>query len=179
MNDNPLVSIIVPVYNVEKYMDKCLESVVGQTYKNLEIILVDDGSKDKSGELCDAWEKRDKRIKVIHKQNGGLSSARNAALDICNGEYLYFLDSDDYIDGKAIEIMMHDAVTTGAQIVEAAFMHVYKDKETCRSSEKEEVLVMNTAEAIRYDLSATGGGGYCIFMLEAVPEGHLCQLSVC
>lgn len=93
-----LISIIVPVYNVESYLAQCIESLINQTYKNLEIILIDDGSTDKSGEICDLYKDKDNRIKVIHKQNGGLSSARNTGLDIARGDYIGFVDSDDFID---------------------------------------------------------------------------------
>ena len=96
--NTPLISIIVPVYNVEKYLDACVESLVKQTHRNLEIILVNDGSRDRSAQLCDDWAKRDVRIKVIHKPNGGASSARNAGLETARGEYIGFIDSDDYID---------------------------------------------------------------------------------
>ena len=82
------VSVIIPVYNVEKYLKECIQSVLRQTYKNLEIILVDDGSKDNSGKICDEYAKKDERIKVIHKKNGGLSDARNVGIDICTGEYI-------------------------------------------------------------------------------------------
>jgi glycosyltransferase involved in cell wall biosynthesis len=92
-----LISVIVPVYKVEKYLDRCVSSIVNQTYKNLEIILVDDGSPDNCPQKCDEWAEKDSRIKVIHKENGGLSSARNAALDIARGDYIGFVDSDDYI----------------------------------------------------------------------------------
>lgn len=92
-----LISVIVPVYNVEKYLHKCINSILNQTYKNLEIILIDDGSTDNSGKICDEYALKDNRIKVIHKENGGLSSARNAGLDICSGDYIGFVDSDDYI----------------------------------------------------------------------------------
>ena len=94
---NPLISIIVPVYKVEKYLDKCVDSIVHQTYTNLEIILVDDGSPDNCPAMCDKWAEKDSRIRVIHKKNGGLSSARNAGLDIASGEFFGFVDSDDYI----------------------------------------------------------------------------------
>lgn len=97
------VSVIIPVYKVEKYLKRCLESVVNQTYKNIEIILVNDGSPDKCGEICDAYARIDSRIKVIHKENGGLSSARNAALDIVSGEYIMFVDSDDWISEDSLE----------------------------------------------------------------------------
>lgn len=91
-------SIVVPVYNVERYLKYCLDSIINQTYKNLEIILVDDGSTDKSGEVCDVFQEKDSRIKVIHKKNGGLSSARNIGIDNATGDYLTFIDSDDYWD---------------------------------------------------------------------------------
>ena len=92
------VSIIVPVYNVEKYLPKCIESILNQTYTNLEVILIDDGSTDSSGKICDEYARRDGRIKVIHKENGGNSSARNAGLDCCTGDFLAFVDSDDIIE---------------------------------------------------------------------------------
>ena len=93
MSSRPKISVIVPVYNVEKYLDNCIKSIVRQTYDNLEILLVDDGSKDNSSALCDEWAIRDNRIKVIHKQNGGASSARNAGLDAATGEYIGFVDA--------------------------------------------------------------------------------------
>ena len=101
-----LVSVIVPVYKVEEYMDKCLESIVNQTYKNLEIILVDDGSPDACPEKCDEWAKRDNRIRVIHKKNTGIAFTRNFALDIAMGDYITFVDSDDYIPLHAMELMV-------------------------------------------------------------------------
>lgn len=157
MSINKLVSIIIPVYNVEKYLDKSVKSAIEQTYKKLEIILVDDGSKDSSGEMCDRWKARDSRILVIHKKNGGLSSARNAALDMCNGEYVYFLDGDDYIEKNTIEILMNDICETRAQIAQAPFIHIYENNTYVRDGLKERT-VMNTAEAIQYNLSAFGGG---------------------
>lgn len=99
---NPLVSIIVPCYNVEKYLDKCVESITYQTYTNLEIFLVDDGSKDLTPKICDKWAANDPRIKVIHKQNGGLSDARNVAIEKVKGRYIVFVDSDDYIANNHI-----------------------------------------------------------------------------
>lgn len=100
---DPLISVIVPVYNVGNYLARCIESIIGQTYKKLEIILVDDGSTDNSSEICDRYKKSDERIKVIHKCNGGLSSARNAGIEIAAGEYLAFVDSDDWILSHHIE----------------------------------------------------------------------------
>lgn len=102
---NPLISVIIPVYKVEKYLDSCVESVVGQTYQNLEIILVDDGSPDHCPEMCDAWEEKDKRIKVIHKQNGGVGSARNEGIKLASGDWVWFVDSDDTIEENAITLL--------------------------------------------------------------------------
>lgn len=100
------LSVIVPIYNVEEYLDECIKSIVKQTYKNLEIILVDDGSPDHCPELCDIWTEKDSRIKVIHKENGGVSSARNAGLDAAAGDFIAFVDSDDYLDSDMYEIML-------------------------------------------------------------------------
>lgn len=101
-----LVSIITPVYKVEEYLDRCMESVVNQTYANLEIILVDDGSPDRCPQMCDDWAKKDKRIKVIHQENKGLSGARNTGIRESKGDWLYFLDSDDYITPECIQLMV-------------------------------------------------------------------------
>ena len=103
MDLKDLISVIVPIYGVEEYLNKCIDSIINQTYKNLEIILVDDGSPDKCPDICDAFEKKDERIKVIHKKNGGLSDARNAGLDIAHGDYLVFVDSDDWVETNFIE----------------------------------------------------------------------------
>ena len=103
--DNKLISIIIPVYNCEKYLGRCIESILNQTYKNIEVILVDDGSPDNCGLMCDEYKKQDHRVKVIHKENGGLSSARNAGLDVASGEYIAFVDSDDYIATTMLEKM--------------------------------------------------------------------------
>lgn len=102
---NDLISIIVPVYNVEKYIDRCVKSIIKQKYENIEIILVNDGSTDNSGYLCDKWKDIDKRIQVIHKKNGGLSDARNAGLNICSGKFVGFVDSDDWIDSNMYQEM--------------------------------------------------------------------------
>ena len=98
-----LISVILPVYNVQQYLEKCIESVVNQTYKNLEIILIDDGSTDMSGKICDEFAEKDGRIKVIHSKNGGVSAARNIGLDIATGEYIGFVDSDDWIESQMYE----------------------------------------------------------------------------
>lgn len=104
--NNSLVSIIIPVYNVETYLRECVESVISQTYTNIEIWLIDDGSKDLSGIICDQYTEKDERVKVVHKENGGLSSARNIGLDYANGEYILFLDSDDIIPNDAVKVLL-------------------------------------------------------------------------
>ncbi|MEE1047672.1 MAG: glycosyltransferase family 2 protein [Clostridia bacterium] len=114
--DKPLISVIVPIYKVEQYLKRCLDSIINQTYKNLEIILVDDGSPDRCGEMCDEFSKADSRIRVVHKINGGLSSARNAGLDIMTGEYVGFVDSDDWIESEMFEKLYELLVSNGAQI---------------------------------------------------------------
>lgn len=119
-----LISVIVPIYKVEKYITKCIDSIVNQTYKNIEIILVDDGSPDNCGHICDEYAKKDSRIMVIHKQNGGLSSARNAGLDVAKGQYICFIDSDDYMDEKYIEIMAKNIEQV--DIVACDFKYVYE-----------------------------------------------------
>jgi len=112
-----MVSVIIPVHNVEQYLCKCIDSVIAQTYRELEIILVDDGSSDRSGIICDEYAETDCRITVIHKSSGGVSDARNAGLDIALGEYIYFLDSDDYIRKDAIERLVSFAGRHGSDIV--------------------------------------------------------------
>ena len=113
-----IVSIIVPIYKVEPYLNKCVQSIVDQTYRDLEIILVDDGSPDICPAICDAWAAKDSRIRVIHKENGGLSDARNAGLAIATGKYISFIDSDDYIEPTFIADL-HDALSrSGADIAE-------------------------------------------------------------
>ena len=112
----PLISIIVPIYNVEAYLKRCVVSIQNQTYPNIEIILVDDGSPDKSGKLCDELAAKDERIKVIHKPNGGLSDARNAGIDLAQGEFLSFIDSDDYIHPQMMELLYQNLVEAKADL---------------------------------------------------------------
>lgn len=118
------ISIIVPVYKVEKYLDRCVESIVNQTYKDLEIILVDDGSPDDCPKMCDEWAEKDERIKVVHKVNGGLTSARNAGLDVATGEYIQFVDSDDYLEKKASEILITNLQKNNADLSVGNFTYV-------------------------------------------------------
>lgn len=119
-----LISIIVPIYKVEPYLNKCVQSIVDQTYENLEIILVDDGSPDNCPAICDAWAAKDSRVKVIHKENGGLSDARNAGLAIAKGDYVAFVDSDDYIEPAFIADLHAALSRTGADIAECGVSYV-------------------------------------------------------
>ena len=105
-----LISVIIPVYNIEQYLPRCLDSVIAQTYNNLEIILVDDGSTDSSGEICDKYSLLDNRIKVIHKSNGGVSSARNEGLEVAKGDYIGFVDGDDIIEKDMYQILLDNAI---------------------------------------------------------------------
>lgn len=123
MNEK-LLSIIVPIYNVEPYLDRCIESIVNQTYKNLEIIMVDDGSSDNCPQMCDEWAKIDSRIQVIHKSNSGLSDARNAGIDISVGSYLLFVDSDDYLELDACEKLLNVMNNTKVDFVVGAIREI-------------------------------------------------------
>lgn len=117
MENTPLLSVIVPVYNVEAYLSRCVDSILSQTYRNLEVILVDDGTKDSSDLICDAYAEKDSRVRVIHKENGGLSSARNAGLDVCRGDYIAFVDSDDWIEPDAYENLLKTAQELDVKLV--------------------------------------------------------------
>lgn len=133
------ISIIVPVYNVEKYLEQCLNSIINQTYKNLEIILVDDGSTDNSSDLCDLYAKNDKRIKIIHKINGGLSDARNVGLNVATGDFIGFVDSDDWIELDMYEIMLNAMLKSGSDIVSCGHFVEYKNKNYKVSNENKEI----------------------------------------
>ena len=125
-----LVSVIVPIYKVEDYLDECVKSIVGQTYKNIEIILVDDGSPDHCPQKCDEWVKKDLRIRVVHKQNGGLSSARNAGLDVAKGEYIAFVDSDDFITPDYVEVMYNRICNDKYVGIVSGMIYRYTDGQT-------------------------------------------------
>jgi len=127
MTNLPLLSVIVPCYNVEQYADKCISSIVGQTYSNLEIILVNDGSIDQTGAICDAWLTKDERIRIIHKQNEGPSFARRSGIENATADYITFVDSDDWIDANMYTHMMSALLSTGSDIAQCGYCHVYDD----------------------------------------------------
>jgi glycosyltransferase involved in cell wall biosynthesis len=126
-DNNAVISVIVPIYNVELYLKRCVDSIVEQSYANIEIILVDDGATDNSPDICDSYAKTDYRIRVVHKENGGLSSARNAGINIMNGEYVLFIDSDDYIEKDMISKLYLVAQEKNADIVTCQFIKVFDD----------------------------------------------------
>ncbi|MBQ9936947.1 MAG: glycosyltransferase [Oscillospiraceae bacterium] len=128
MNEGPLLSIVVPVYNVEQYLARCLDSILSQTLTDFEVIAVDDGSPDNCGKILDEYSQKDKRIKVIHKENGGVSSARNAALDLAQGEYIGFVDSDDYIEPNMYEYLVDSIKKSGCDIVICGYHEVLSDE---------------------------------------------------
>jgi len=130
-----LISVIVPVYNVERYLPQCLDSVMNQTYRNVEIILVDDGSTDRSGGICDEYQRKDRRIAVIHKENGGLSDARNAGLNAARGRYFFFLDSDDFIAPHCIETLYRLMKETNSDISIGNFQQTH-DGESPKAFER-------------------------------------------
>ncbi len=155
-----LVSIVLPIYNVEKYLNRCMQSVINQTYSNLEIIMVDDGSTDSSGKLCEEWKEKDSRIKVIHKNNEGLGLARNTGMDSASGEYICFFDSDDYIDLDTVECLYNAVKSSNSEIVTFGFKTVNSDgaviKENVPSIEKtvfsdQEVIDEFLPELISFD----------------------------
>lgn len=129
VSNEPLVSVIVPIYKVEKYLDKCIETIVNQTYKNLEIILVDDGSPDNCPKMCDKWAEKDNRIVVIHKKNDGVCSARNMGLDKSKGEWISFVDADDYIEPTYIEDMQKKAIETDSKYICCGYNKVYTNNQ--------------------------------------------------
>lgn len=156
--NNKLVSIIVPVYNVENYIERCIESIMNQTYKDLEIILVDDGSKDQSGMICDRYKLMDNRINVIHKVNGGLSDARNVGLSIASGKYISFVDSDDWIEDHMIEVLLNNIIEADADIAIGRRFRAYQDGsrilEKFKTYPKEKIF--DSVEGLGYLMSFCG-----------------------
>lgn len=142
-----LISIIIPIYKVENLLERCVDSILRQTYDNIEIILVDDGSPDRCGEICDQYEIKDSRIKVIHKKNGGLSDARNAGIDVAKGEYITFIDSDDWVSEKYVKTLYDLLVSKSADISVCNFIRTEKE-EIETSNEQNELYEFNNIEAL-------------------------------
>lgn len=152
---NHKVSVIVPVYNSEAYLPMCIESIISQTYDNIEIILVDDGSKDNSLEICKSYANIDNRIKVIHQENGGVSAARNTGMDASKGEYITFVDSDDKLLQNGIFLLVKDIEDFGADIATASKLYITPDnKEVSRNLDNvEEITVFSGTDALKLSLN--------------------------
>lgn len=148
------VSIIVPVYNMEKYLCRCIDSILNQTYKNLQVILVDDGSSDSSLTICNAYKEKDKRVEVVTKSNGGLSSARNCGLMHVTGEYVCFIDSDDFIDNRFIEVLLKNIKEYNADISCVRFLY-FKEKEdiSANFSCRNKIKVVDSKQYLKNILS--------------------------
>lgn len=180
--ERPRISIIVPVYNIEEYLPRCIESILNQTYTNLQLVLVDDGSKDKSGEICDSYAKLDNRVIVVHKENGGSSSARNVGIQTATGDYLGFVDSDDYIEPDMYEKMVTAIRENGCNIVQVA--RDEEDEEgnklpdVCQMPEK--IMTYSSEEFLKELLLHKGDCSFCtkllkqdLFFGNQFPEGVL------
>lgn len=146
----PLISVIIPIYNSEKYFDRCLNSILNQTYQNIEILLINDGSIDNSAKLCDMVAMKDKRIKVVHQTNKGVSSARNRGLDIANGEYITFIDSDDWIDRDAIEYLYENLINNNSDLSIYSFNKEYDNKKSYSNDFTENIINMNKKQGIKF-----------------------------
>lgn len=149
MADMPLISIIVPVYNSEKFLNRCVTSILGQSYENLEVILINDGSADRSGEICEEFARLDKRITVIHQENQGVSEARNRGLSLATGEYVGFVDADDWIEEGMYRSLLDLLLGNDGDISIHSFYVDEDGRDRSRRGESDEVLVMNSEEAIR------------------------------
>lgn len=144
------ISVIIPVYKVEQYLNQCITSILNQTYKRLEIILVDDGSPDQCGMICDEWAEKDPRIKVVHKKNGGLSDARNAGIDVADGEFIAFVDSDDFIAPTMMEELMAALIQKNADIVECNYFSFIDGQVLEENIFSNEVTSYATKEALSF-----------------------------
>lgn len=148
-----LISVIVPIYKVEKYLDECIESIVSQSYENIEIILVDDGSPDRCPEMCDAWAEKDSRIRVIHKKHAGLSDARNAGMAVSSGAFIAFVDSDDVLGSGYIEYLYRAICETGADVSECAYAKFRDHSEIIDNTGCMCTPVIQTREEVLYRFS--------------------------
>lgn len=142
MQRNELISIIVPVYKVEKYINRCVDSILAQTYKNLEVILVDDDSSDSCPTICDEYAKKDNRVRVVHKKNEGVSAARNDGISIANGKFICFVDSDDYVAENYVQKMVEEQQKNNADVVFCSYYNVC-NKVVSKASEDLKELVYN------------------------------------
>lgn len=171
--DSPLVTIIVPAYNAAQYLRECVDSILAQTHRNLEVIIVDDGSSDSTLQYADEYARRDERVRVLHKANGGLSSARNAGIDITSGDYVAFVDADDAIHPRFVEIALREMASTGAEIFSGSFLK----GETCRWPHiSVDTRVLKPQAAIEFVLYQRGhmrGSACChLYKYDIVKDEH-------
>lgn len=182
-----LISVIIPVYNVEKYLARCIDSVINQTYKNIEIILVNDGSTDKSGKLCDEYIKKDSRVVVIHKENGGAAAARNKGLDIAKGGWISFVDSDDFVAVDFLDVLYSDAVENKVLISCCRLINTYEsylDFDKINQNLPEDKILSGTdackhlhtqKELLITQTLVNRLYSYSIFEKFRLPEGNMCE----
>lgn len=193
---DPQISVIVPVYNVEPYLHKCINSIINQTHKDFELILIDDGSPDSCGLICEDYAKRDRRIKVIHKENGGLSSARNSGIEVAKGKYIAFIDGDDYVHPNMLEVMYNTAEQHSSDMVVCDFVKVNEndDYEINSSKSIKKIQHFTNIRALMqlfsndHDDYITGAGNNVkwvvvwnklykreLFIYDRFYEGHICE----
>ena len=180
---NELISIIIPIYNVETYLQRCIDSIINQSYKNIEIILVDDGSTDSCSTICDEYLKKDKRIKVVHKKNGGLSDARNAGIKIATGKYITFIDGDDYIDTLFAERLYKAAVSTNSDIVCCGIKVVYEDTKPQKHNLFDKFISLTNIDALKnmlYQKNITNSACAKLYKIDLFnnikfPFGKICE----
>lgn len=188
---NPKISVIIPIYNVEKYLDRCMSSILNQTFTDLEIIMVDDGSPDGCPEMCDAYAKKDARIKVVHKKNSGLGMARNSGLDVATGDFVAFCDSDDYIDKRMYEVLYSEAIKNNCDAVYSGFNYISTDGRKTVLIENDKTVFWDTPSQVKdFYLSLIANGPNikasrqyemsvckCIFKRSIIEENHVRFMS--
>lgn len=171
LEERPQISVIVPVYNAEKYIDRCVQSISDQSYTNWELLLIDDGSPDRSGTLCDEWKKRDSRIRVIHGPNCGVSVARNVGLDAAEGEWVMFVDSDDWIEKECLEVCVETANNSSLDLLQFNFKQI-DSKGVLKAIYEKETPVMNSKDFIThgvYNVSAWG----CLIRKSIIRDNYI------
>lgn len=176
MQKRPLVSVIVPIYKVEKELEECVDSILAQTYQELEIILVDDGSPDKCGEMCDAYQEKEPRVTAYHKPNGGLSDARNYGTERCHGEYITYVDSDDILKPTFVEELMSLSLKYDAEMVVSPYQKFYNSEELKIEQEETETGFVDTKEALRrllYQNKVFHTGAHCKLYKREIFAGNI------
>lgn len=181
MEKNELITVVVPIYKVEQYLNRCVDSIINQTYKNLDIILVDDGSPDNCGKICDTYANDDKRVRVIHKENGGLSDARNCAIELAKGDYITFIDSDDYVSNNYVEYLYDLIKKHNSDISCCSFLPFYEVINEQQDKESFEILSSEEAlEKLYYQKQLTTSAWGKLYKKKffneiRFPKGEICE----